>query len=94
MQKYITQGEAWVEKNANEIEEKAKKRIDEVIDVQVAKILREKKQFIEGMAEGIAKRTADIANKTLKKITKEQIDKINAIKQKIIITEKVVIIKM
>lgn len=91
LQKYITQGEAWVEKNANEIEEKAKKRIDEVIDVQVAKILYEKKKFIEGMAEGIAKRTADIANKTLKKITKEQIDKINAIKQKIIITAKALI---
>lgn len=83
LQKYITQGEGWVEKNANEIEEKAKKQIDEVIDVQATKILEDKKKFIEGMADGIAKRTADTANQTLKKITKEKLDKINAAKQKV-----------
>ena len=84
LQKYITQGEAWVEKNANEIEAKAKNQIDEVVDTQVAKILNDKKEFIDGMADGIAKRTADVLNKALKKLTKEKIDKINADKQKVI----------
>lgn len=84
LQKYITQGEAWVEKNANEIEAKAKKQIDEVVDKQVAKILEDKKKFIDGMADGIAKRTADVTNKALKKLTKEKLDKINAEKQKVI----------
>lgn len=83
LQKYITQGETWAERNANEIETKAKKQIDEVIDKQVAKILDDKKDFIDGMAEGIAKRTADVANKNLKKLTKEKVDKINAAKQKV-----------
>ena len=36
------------------------------------------------MAEGLAKRTADVANKIIEKLTKEKIDKINAQKQKII----------
>ena len=84
LQKYITQGEAWVEKNANEIEAKAKKQIDEVVDTQVAKILDDKKEFIDGMADGIAKRTADVANKALKKLTKEKLDNINSVKQKVI----------
>ena len=83
LQKYITQGEAWAEKNANEIEAKAKKQIDEVVDTQVAKILDDKKEFIDGMADGIAKRTADVANKALKKLTKEKLDKINSAKQKV-----------
>ena len=83
LQKYITQGETWAERNANEIETKAKKQRDEVIDKQVAKILDDKKDFIDGMAEGIAKRTADVANKNLKKLTKERVDKINAAKQKV-----------
>lgn len=84
LQEYITQGEQWAERNANEIEAKAKKRIDEKIDVQVAKILEDKKMFIDGISDGIAKRTADVANKVLKKLTKEKLDKINAAKQKII----------
>ena len=79
----MTQGEDWVEKNANEIESKAKERIDEVIDKQVAKILKDKKEFIDGMAEGIAERIADKTNKALEKLTKERIDKINADKKKI-----------
>lgn len=83
LQKYITQGEVWAEKNANEIEAKAKKQIDEVVDTQVAKILDDKKEFIDGMADGIAKRTADVANKALKKLTKEKLDKINTAKQKV-----------
>ena len=83
LQKYITQGEVWAEKNANEIEAKAKKQIDEVVDTQVAKILNDKKEFIDGMADGIAKRTADVLNKALKKLTKEKLDKINAAKQKV-----------
>ena len=88
LQKYITQGEDWAEKNANEIESKAKKRIDEVINAQVAKILGDKEKFIAGMADGIAKRTADIANKNLKKLTKKKVDKINAAKQKVMIIAK------
>ena len=88
LKKYMTQGEDWVEKNANEIESKAKERIDEVIDKQVAKILKDKKEFIDGMADGIAQRTADVANKKLKKLTKEKLDKINAAKQKVMIVAK------
>lgn len=88
LKKYMTQGEDWVEKNANEIESKAKERIDEVIDKQVSKILKDKKEFIDGMADGIAQRTADVANKKLKKLTKEKLDKINAAKQKVMIVAK------
>lgn len=88
LKKHITQGYDWAEKNANEIESKAKNRIDEVINTQVSKILNDKKEFIDGMADGIAKRTADEANKNLKKLTKERVDKINADKQKIKIIAK------
>ena len=82
--KYITQGKEWAEENANEIEEKAIEQIDKIIDEQVAKILKDKQDFIDSMAEGLAKRTADVANKIIEKLTKEKIDKINAQKQKII----------
>lgn len=75
-------------KDAEDIEDKAKERINEVIDKQVAKILEDKKEFIDGMAEGIAERIADKTNKDIKKSTKERIDKTNADKQKIKIIAK------
>lgn len=83
LQNFITQGKEWVQNGAEDIEDKAKERIDEVIDKQVAKILEDKKEFIDGMAEGIAERIADKTNKALEKLTKERVDKINANKQKI-----------
>lgn len=88
IQKFISQGPEWVENTANDIEEKAKKQIDEKVFVQANKILEDKRKFINNMADGIARRTADVANKTLKKLTKEKIDKINASKQKAINTAK------
>lgn len=88
LKKYITQGEDWVERNANEIESKAIQQIDELVDTQSNKILTDKKNFIEGMSEGIAKRTADIANKNLEKMTKEKLDNINADKQRVTIIAK------
>lgn len=80
---FITSGEPWVEKQVEIIEKKANKRIDEVIDAQVKKILEEKEAFIDGIAEGLAKSTADKLNKKLKKMTKEKLEKINRKKQKI-----------
>lgn len=88
LQNFITQGKEWAEKNAEDIEDKAKERIDKIIDAQVSKILEDKKVFIDGMAEGIARRTADIANENLKKLTKERVDKINAVKKKVEIIAK------
>ena len=87
----ILKGEKWLEDNANEIESKAKETIDKLIDEQAGKILAEKQKFIDGIADGIAKRTADVANKALKKITKEKLDKINAAKQKAIAKAKAAI---
>ena len=62
--------------------------MDELVDTQSNKILTDKKNFIEGMSEGIAKRTADIANKNLEKLTKEKLDNINADKQRVTIIAK------
>ena len=84
---YVKESKKFKE-DAEAIERKAKNRIDEVIDTQVSKILNDKKEFIDGMAKGIAKRTANEANKALEKLTKERVDKINAAKQKIKIIAK------
>lgn len=80
---FITSGEPWVEKQVENIEKKAKERIDKVIDASVEKILEEKEDFIEGMAEGLAKATADKLNKKEEKLTKEKLEKINRNRQKI-----------
>lgn len=80
---FITSGEPWVKKQAEIIEKKANKRIDEVIDAQVKKILEEKQEFIDGIAEGLAKATAKEVDKKLKNMTKEKLEKINRNRQKI-----------
>ena len=81
---FISAGPEWVEKQATIIEQKSIGEIDKVLDASIGKILKDKKEFIQNLSDGIARRTADQINKLQKKITKEKLDKIVRAKQKLV----------
>ncbi len=81
---FISAGSEWVEKQATIIEQKSIGEIDKVLDANIKKILKDKKEFIQNLSDGIARRNADQINKAQKKITKEKLDKIVRAKQKLV----------
>lgn len=82
--KFVSSGPEWVEKEATIAEEKAIHAIDETVDKNVSSLLKKKKDFIQNISDGIAKRNADKINKLQKKITKEKLDKVIRQKQKLV----------
>lgn len=81
---FIAAGPEWVEDQATIIEEMATNEIDKVVDESLGKIIKIKTDFINGLSDGLAKRTANVINKVQKKLLKNKLDKVAQAKQKII----------
>lgn len=81
---YIVEGPDWVEEKMQMYENIAFAYISNYVDQGVKFITDYKEETVNTLADAIAKKEADLYNKTLEKKTKKTLDEINQSKQKIL----------
>lgn len=73
--KYISQGPAWVEQQVNAIDKRGRGTIEQQIAKPFDNLKKEKEQFINGMADKLARKMAKKTNDKVYKETNEKLKK-------------------